>query len=102
MRLFDLFKKKNPKSQNTNLFSGGDGSTEQSAVIIKATNTLDGISAEYEFAELKYGKQGTDWELEKQMKYDNNSRQYDILEIKFSDGSRKKIYFDITNFFGNF
>lgn len=84
------------------MFGGGDGSTEQNAVIINASSSLIGIPSEYEFIQSQYGVKGSDWELEQQMQYDNNSRSYDIIEIRLSNGISKKIFFDITNFYGKF
>ncbi|MDT3697755.1 MAG: hypothetical protein ROY99_15375 [Ignavibacterium sp.] len=102
MSILDFFKKKNSVSLNSKMFGGGDGSTEQNAVIINASSSLVGIPAEYEFIQSKFGAKGRDWELEQQMQYDKNSRSYDIMEIKLSNGISKKIFFDITNFYGKF
>jgi len=102
MGIFNFFKKEKSTKLNSNLFSGGDGSSEQNAVLIKATTSLVGVPAEYEFIEAKFGRIETDWKLEQQSQYDNNSKSYDLMEIKLSDGSIKKIYFDITNFYGKF
>jgi len=102
MGIFNFLKKEQSPVLNTNLFSGGDGSSEQNAVIIKATSTLNGIPAEYEFIQAKFDKKGSDWELQQQTQYNNNSKNYDIAEIKLSNGTIKKIYYDITNFFGKF
>jgi hypothetical protein len=98
----DNFVEKPTIKVNSELFLGGDGATEQNAVIINATSSIIGIPAEYEFIEAMYGSKGTGWELEEQMQYDNNSKNFDIIEIKLSDGTHKKYYFDITNFFGKF
>jgi len=101
--LLDISKAKELKESptlNTSLFSGGDGSSEQNAVLINATSSLVGVPAEYELIQAKYGAKGTDWDLEQQLLHNSNSRNYDILEIKLSNGSTKKIYFDITNFYG--
>ena len=84
------------------MFGGGDGSTEQSAILIKATSSLLGVPAEYEYIQSLYGNKGSDWEFNKQMQYDNNSKSFDILEIRLSNGSEKTIYFDITSFYGKF
>jgi hypothetical protein len=82
------------------LFSGGDGSTKHDAVIINSTNSADGIDAEYIFIQSKFGRRGIDWKLERQTLSENNSKRYDIMLIKLSNGFTKEIYFDITRFFG--
>ena len=102
MSIFKFFKKGDSKSLNQDLFSGGNGSSEFEPVIINAKNSLIGISAEYEFMESKFGKTGSAWELEKQIQHNSNSKNYDIMEIKLSNGTHKKVYFDITSFFGKF
>lgn len=96
-----MFEKKKTKS-NSNLYSGGDGSSEQNAVIITADDSWKGVSAEYDYIELLHGAEGTGWELAYQMKYDVDSSSYDVLEVRFPDGTEKKFYFDITSFYGKF
>lgn len=98
MGIFNLFNKKSQTSNST--VSSGVGSSEENAVLINASNSLVGIQAEYEFVQKEFGSKGTDWNLVQQSQYNNNFKSYDILEIKLSNGSTKKIYFDITNFFG--
>jgi len=99
MGFFNFFKKEKSQAINQTHYSGV-GSSEDKAVQINAKDSLEGIQAEFEYVERKYGSKGQDWDLIRQSQYNNNSKNYDILEIKLSNGSTRKIYFDITSFFG--
>ena len=85
------------------IYSGGEGTSQEDAIIINCTQTTVGVSAEYEWIEYKYGKRDTDWTLE--IQYNGNSNDgkvYDTLTINLSDGTSKTIIFDITSFYGRF
>jgi hypothetical protein len=43
---------------------------------------------------------GKDWNLKLQSLVQNEGKFYDRMDLIFSDGSEKTIYFDITKFFG--
>jgi len=57
---------------------------------------LEGVDAEFEFIQRLY----SDFELDNQTFIGEKDMKYDLLTIKLSDGSKKGIYFDITNFYG--
>jgi len=82
--------------------SGGDGSSDEQAVIINATSTIVGISEEYAYVERACGKKDVDFTLERQMHITKNERDYDVLHIIMKDGSKRGFWFDITSFFGKF
>ena len=72
-------------------YSGGDGSCEEEAIIIKIGNTPEGIAAAYEYLQVIYGVQDVEWEVVRQQLYHNGDRHYDIIEIKLEkDGSIQK------------
>ena len=103
MKLFkNLFKKKNSQLLNTKAYSGGDGSSEENAVIINCDNSLFGISFEYSYIEYLYGKQNEDWTVKQQSLFHKNGKSYDKIEIELKNGSKKIIYFDATKFLGKF
>ena len=83
------------------LYSGGDGSSEDRAVIINCSDSSTGVPAEYRYLEEHFGKKGKDWSLGMQMQMESNGRQFDNLTIEFPSGTSKVVYFDITAFFGN-
>lgn len=84
----------------SSIFTGGDGATEQTAVIINASSSMVGVPAEYEFIKSKYGARRHDRELVKQELYLNNSKIYDIISIQTANGSSVQIFFNITKFYG--
>jgi len=78
-------------------FSGGDGKTQASAVVITgARNSPEGVVAELYWA----------WrnrpELTKtgQALINRDGRRYDLIRNKSPDGAQVELYFDITDFFG--
>ena len=75
-----------------------DGSSFEKAIVIQETSETTGTSAEYKWIRQNYpGSQNQGQAL-----MTNNKKPYDVLTIKTSDGTTKKIYFDISNFFGKF
>jgi hypothetical protein len=82
-------------------FEGGEGESPETAVIIKgAQNIIVGTAAEYYYLETKYGRQNVKWELLSQNLLHRQGRHFDLLRLRFVDGSPKEVYFDITEFFG--
>ncbi|MBM4295821.1 MAG: hypothetical protein FJ126_13090 [Deltaproteobacteria bacterium] len=75
----------------------------EKAVVIKgATNSRDGIAAEYAYLEKRFGKRNVDWKLKRQSLRHHQGKHFDFLEIELKDGSPKEVFFDITEFFGKF
>jgi hypothetical protein len=83
-------------------YSENDGSSFENAIIIKAPNSSLGIHTEYVLLEEKFGKRDVDFKFLGQQLQSNNGKFYDVLEIKTSDGTTRKIYFDISDFFLKF
>ena len=78
-------------------YKGGSGSSEQEAVIILgAESELEGVDAEYEFIQSLH----TEFELDSQTFLEKRNKKYDILTVKLPGGSKKDIWFDITDFYG--
>ena len=83
-------------------YKGGDGSSKEKAVIILgAENEFEGVDAEYVWLEEKFGKQDINWELIFQELIVEESKEYDILRIKFSSGEITEFWFEISNFYGS-
>src|SRR4051812_2120051 len=78
-------------------FEGGDGSSFEKAILIKHATEGTGVKSEYRYIEQHFpgSKVGM------QALQNNNKRMYDVLTIQTSEGE-KKVYFDITEFFGKF
>ncbi len=82
-------------------FKGGPGDSPKTAVVISgASNSLDGIAAEYRYLGQKFGRQNVDWHLLRQSVLQQDGKVYDRMELDLKDGRRTTIFFDITEFFG--
>ena len=82
-------------------YSNHNGKSLKDAIIIlDASNTMEGVDAEYDYLNDKYGKQGINWKLKRQSLIFQDGLKYDKMEIILKDGTEKIIYFDITVFFG--
>jgi hypothetical protein len=98
MGLFDFFRSK-PRNVG---YSGGDGLSVETAVVIEATSSFVGVPAEYEYVTKIHGPKGAGWKLESQALVSRDGKHYDVLKITLSTGESKSYYFDITRFFGTF
>ena len=96
MSIFSLFKPK----QQPSLFSGGNGDSFESAVVINADNSDIGVQAEYDYIASQCGKPQRDWKAQKQGLQKHDGKPYDVLAIVLSDGHLRTFYFDIASFFG--
>jgi hypothetical protein len=77
-------------------FAGGDGSSIESAVVIRgAKNEGEGISAEHQYLSSHFGS----WFLKRQALINRKGRFYDQMQITDKTGSDRLVYFDITEFF---
>ena len=77
-------------------YAGGDGSSLEKAVIIKAPDEVSGLNAEQTYISSHYGRYKTviqGLELKKE-------HRFDIITFKTSDGKEHTLYFDITDFYG--
>lgn len=82
-------------------FKGGPGDTTATAVIISgAPNSRIGIDAEYLFLMKKFGRPNADWKLKRQSVIHEKAKIYDRMDLELQDGSKKTVFFDITEFFG--
>jgi hypothetical protein len=75
-----------------------DGNSYLTAIVIQETHETPGVRAEYKWIADHYPGAKT------QMQALNNvkGKPYDVLTITLADGSEKKVYFDISSFFGKF
>ena len=77
-------------------FAGGDGSSVESAVVIRgAKHETDGIAAEHRYLSQHFGS----WFLKRQMLVNQKGRVYDRMEITDQNGKQRVVFFDITDFF---
>jgi predicted Zn-dependent protease len=83
------------KSASTNK---NDGSSYEKAVVIKKKHELKGVNAEYVW--LRHNYPG--YRSKGQSLNFNENKSYDIITIVTADGIEKKIYFDISKFYGKY
>jgi len=86
---------------SSDMYSGGDGSSVEEAVVINATSSLVGVPAEYEWISGHFGKEGVDWEGGGRRHGQTSDGKYiEIFTLNLPDGSEALAVFDITAFFG--
>lgn len=79
-------------------YSGGDGSSFEKAIVIHNATEQTGVDAEYNYL----AKHFPGYHRGKQSLSNHDKHAFDVLEFTTSDGQKKTIYFDITEFFGKF
>lgn len=92
----------NESKNEISSFSGGDGNSIETAVIINANSTFDGIIKEIAYISSFHGDKGSGWNLKVQYLKKAGNKSYDILEVILNDGKVKTYYFDISKFFGKY
>jgi hypothetical protein len=76
------------------------GDSFEEAIIIDPKNDSEGIREEYEYLENRFGECGVDWERVSQGFMQKEGKSYDRINLRFPDGSRKKIFFDVGSWWG--
>jgi hypothetical protein len=80
---------------------GGPGDTPATAVLVSgAPNSRVGIDAEYYYLGKIFGQPNVDWKLKRQSVLQEKGKVYDRMDLELKDGSKKTVFFDITEFFG--
>jgi hypothetical protein len=83
--------------ENKTIISGiHDGTSFESAIIMKEKNENEGVKAEYVWLRANY----PGYKLKQQGLNFHKEKAYDILYIISTEGKEKTIYFDISNFYG--
>ncbi len=85
-----------PQRASAGLYSGGDGLTMGTAVIINAANDAEGTHAVY--AWLRGHSSGS--KVKRQSLVTEAGRAYDVMEMVATDGSEQSYFFDISKSFG--
>ncbi|MHA1379231.1 MAG: hypothetical protein ACTSRG_12685 [Candidatus Helarchaeota archaeon] len=84
-------------------FIENSGESIETAIIIKnAPNHFEGVNSEYVYLSNKFGGKGKNWNLERQALLEIEGKYYDKMEIFLSEGTKKTIFFDISDFYGKF
>ena len=86
------------KKDNVTVSSGNDGSSFEKAIVINEKSESAGVSAEYAWLRENY----PGYMAKGQSLNFHRNKPYDIMTIITADGVEKKVYFDISKFFGKF
>jgi len=77
-----------------------NGDSINSAIIIDATNSILGVIEEHKHIDRICGTKANDVKSIEQNLIKENQKIYDKFVIKMNDGTEKKLYFEISSFFG--
>jgi hypothetical protein len=77
-------------------FSGGDGSSFATAIIVHAPNNVSGVRAEYDYIKARY----PGYRFISQALENRGGKVYDLMTFVSADGKKRVLYFEITRFFG--
>ena len=83
-------------------YQGSGESTDDPIVIEGVSNNFEAVQAEYTYLSQKFGTRGVDWKMLQQSLIESNGRMMDKMDIELSNGSKVTLYFDITEYFGQF
>jgi hypothetical protein len=76
------------------------GDSIDNALLIRAKNEDIGVSLEYLYLDWTFGKNS--YEIKSQSLLKINEKHYDLIEILLSNKTEKKVFFDISDFFGKY
>lgn len=74
-----------------------DGLSFETAVVIVAANSFEGVPAEYTWLRNNY----PGYKRNRQALMEHNGRAYDRVDIFTAQGEPLSIYFDVTSFYMN-
>ncbi|MHA1929054.1 MAG: hypothetical protein ACTSV2_10820 [Candidatus Thorarchaeota archaeon] len=81
----------------------GSGESPDDPIIIEGVSgNFEAEQAEYSYLSQKFGNRGVDWKMLQQSLIESNGRMMDRMELELSGGSQVTLYFDITEYFGQF
>jgi hypothetical protein len=72
------------------------GLSYKTAVVINATTESEGVNEEYKWIRNHY----SNYKVEGQSLNYHGNKNYDIIQIKFTDERELKLYFDISSYYG--
>ena len=76
--------------------SGGDGSSFDRAIVVRAPSDPAAVHAEYDYIRAHY----RGWRSIRQSLVDRHRRLYDVITFTTPDRKQRVLYFDVTNYFG--
>jgi hypothetical protein len=85
-------------NEGTLVVTGGPGDTLQTAIVIKKTPSgLSAAGAETMLLGKWFGERGRNWTMKHQAMVQVDGRTYDTYEVVLTDGSERRLYFDVTD-----
>ncbi len=85
-------------------FSDNSGLSVDDAIkITGAQSSFDGVGAEYEYIQMRFGEKGRDWTLKLQALVEDGEKVFDRLDLVLIKEKKEiSLFFDISDFFGRF
>jgi hypothetical protein len=84
-------------NEGTLVVTGGPGDSLQTAIVIKKTpRGLSAAGAETMLLGKWFGERGTNWTMKRQEMLQVDGRTYDTYSVVLTDGSERRMYFDVT------
>jgi hypothetical protein len=88
------------ETQQAVTYEDRGGESPATAIIIHgAPDSGAGVHSEYEFLCARFGVRGHDWEMQMQELGATDGRHWDRLTIKLANGTKRTLYFDISEFY---
>lgn len=85
-------------NEGTLVVTGGIGDSVEYAIAIRKTpKELSAAGAEHILLTQRYGRHGEGWTLRRQDLLNLDGRTYDTVQIVLQDGSKRTLYFDMTD-----
>jgi hypothetical protein len=85
-------------NEGTLVVTGGPGDTPQTAIAIKKTpRGLSAAGAEHLLLLQRFGERDKSWTLKRASMMQVDRRTYDTYDVILSDGSERRLYFDVTD-----
>lgn len=85
-------------NEGTLVVTGGPGDTLQTAIVIKKTpRGLSAAGAETMLLGKWFGERDANWTMKGHTMLCVDNRTYDAYEVLLSDGSERRLYFDVTD-----
>ena len=82
-------------------YEGGDGSTRESAIIVRgAVSELEGIAATFGWMHEHLGAKDEEWRLVTHASGIDGDRKIDTFHVVLRRGETRHIYFDVSESFG--
>ena len=85
-------------NEGTLVVTGGPGDSPQTAIVIRKTPRGLGVAAAEQMLLQKwFGERRESWTLAQQQLLQLDGRTYDMYEVLLTDGSKRCLYFEITD-----